>query len=156
MIDDGMMQALPMLKLDEGFRRSAYQDHLGYWTVGYGTMIDERRGGGLTPEEAEFILNRRVAGHARNLSVTLGPTYDDLSPVRKAVLLSMAYQLGLSGTLNFRRMVAALHNKDYDRAAAEMRDSKWFKYDTPKRAARLAAMMELDKVDPYYTGPSND
>ncbi len=39
------------LKNDEGWRPFAYQDHLGFWTLGYGFLIDQRRGNdGLGPQ----------------------------------------------------------------------------------------------------------
>ena len=31
------------LERDEGRVRHAYQDHLGYWTIGVGRLIDARR-----------------------------------------------------------------------------------------------------------------
>ena len=45
------------LLLDEGLRLMPYQDHLGFWTVGVGRLIDPRRGGGLTQAESRLILN---------------------------------------------------------------------------------------------------
>jgi len=41
------------IKRHEGKVLHAYPDHLGYWTIGYGRLIDERRGGGITEAEAE-------------------------------------------------------------------------------------------------------
>lgn len=34
------------LRRDEGEKLYAYQDTLGYWTIGIGRLIDRRRGGG--------------------------------------------------------------------------------------------------------------
>jgi lysozyme len=45
------------LLLDEGLRLMPYQDHLGFWTVGVGRLIDPRRGGGLSAGESRLILN---------------------------------------------------------------------------------------------------
>ena len=36
-----MSSFLEQLMLDEGFRESVYDDHLGYATIGYGTRINE-------------------------------------------------------------------------------------------------------------------
>lgn len=46
---------------DEGYRKSAYQDHLGFWTIGIGTLIDERKGAGITVDEAKYLLRNRLA-----------------------------------------------------------------------------------------------
>ena len=48
------------LKQDEGFKPSAYKDSLGYLTIGYGRMIDERLGGYLSEEEAGFLLENDI------------------------------------------------------------------------------------------------
>lgn len=44
------------LETDEGRVPHAYQDHLGYWTIGVGHLIDKRKGGGLTPDEVDYLL----------------------------------------------------------------------------------------------------
>ena len=42
---------------DEGLRHLPYLDSEGYWTIGVGIMIDERRGGGLTAEEVMEMMS---------------------------------------------------------------------------------------------------
>ena len=39
----------------------------------------------------------------------------------------MSFNLGLTGLRKFKKMKAALDNDDYRTAAAEAKDSKWFK-----------------------------
>ncbi len=41
------------LRRDEGEVLHAYQDSLGYWTIGIGVLIDKRKGGGITKAESE-------------------------------------------------------------------------------------------------------
>jgi lysozyme len=48
------------LRRDEGVDRSAYQDHLGFWTIGVGRLIDRRKGGGLSDEEIDYLLQNDV------------------------------------------------------------------------------------------------
>lgn len=48
------------LRRDEGEVLSAYQDHLGYWTIGVGRLIDKRKGGGLTSEESDYLLGNDI------------------------------------------------------------------------------------------------
>ena len=95
-----------LLLRDEGFRRSAYQDHLGYWTIGIGKLIDARRGGGITREEAFYLLRNEIREKDTALRAFL-PGYDDLDEVRRAVLLSMAFQMGVSGLFGFRNTLKA-------------------------------------------------
>ncbi len=53
----------------------------------------------------------------------------------------MAFQLGVNGVANFKKMIAALIARDYAAAAREMLDSNWAKVQTPARAQRMAEMM---------------
>lgn len=39
------MTLASLLTSDEGRVPHAYQDHLGYWTIGVGHLIDRRKGG---------------------------------------------------------------------------------------------------------------
>ena len=48
------------LRLDEGERLTAYQDHLGYWTIGVGRLIDDRKGGGISPAESTMLLRHDI------------------------------------------------------------------------------------------------
>ena len=47
---------LNLIRKHDGFRASAYRYTRGYLTIGYGRLIDARRGGGITSQEAEFLL----------------------------------------------------------------------------------------------------
>ena len=124
------------LKRHEGRVLHAYPDHLGYWTIGYGRLIDERRGGGITQEEAEYLLSNDIDRVAAALQDQAG--YRKAPAQVKRALLNMAFQLGVRGLLNFRRMWTALEQKDYAMAAEEALDSRWAE-QTPNRAAEVAA-----------------
>lgn len=123
------------LMRDEGFRSKMYLDHLGLPTIGYGTRIEELE---VTREEAERWLDAELDEKEERLRRI--PEYNQLSVVRKNVIRSMAYQMGVVGTKNFRKMWLALAEKRYLLAASEMRDSRWWK--DPKTRARATRMAE--------------
>jgi lysozyme len=126
---------------DEGFRPFAYEDTEGFLTVGVGILIDKRRpGAGLTAEEGVYLLRNRIF-RLDNLLANKFPWYGNLEPARQQVVLCMAYQLGINGVANFKKMVAAIEAGDFVKAADEMLDSKWAR-QTPSRAKRMANMME--------------
>ena len=128
-------QIVADLKRHEGLKLHAYQDHLGYWTIGYGRLIDKARGGGISKDEAEMLLEHdidRVASRLQNeRGFRLAP-----DSVKRA-LVHMGFQLGTAGLLGFRRMWAALERRDYEQAAEEALDSRWAE-QTPNRAAEVA------------------
>lgn len=109
------------IKAKEGFRGSVYQDSLGYWTIGYGTLVDARKGGGITPAEGEYLLSNRL--RIAEQACESMPAYHDLSPARQAVLIEMCFILGADGLREFKRMFSALVRHEYELAGAEILDS---------------------------------
>lgn len=133
----------PLLKAelirDEGFVPHAYQDHLGFWTIGYGRLIDKKRNGGITKEEAETLLENDILNVESELEKRL-IFFKRLSSTHKRVLINMAFNLGVNGLLNFKKMLAALEDGFYEQAAAEALNSKWAK-QVGRRATRLANLI---------------
>jgi lysozyme len=131
---------------EEGAESCAYQDSLGFWTIGVGRLIDSRRGGGLSPDEIEMLLENDIK---RNYEAVLKalPWMEKLSEPRQAVLIEMAFQMGVSGLLQFKRTLGSIEDGQYGEAAVEMLESKWAK-QTPKRAYRMALQMETGEWTP--------
>lgn len=128
------------LKGEEGFSSYAYLDTKGLLTIGHGRLIDKRHGGGLTAEEAEYLLGNDIAKCEVFLAESL-PWAASLVEARQGVLLNMCFQLGPAGLMGFRKMLAACRDARYAEAAEQMRNSKWAT-DTPARCRRLAHQME--------------
>lgn len=137
------MDLKSQLLREEGAESCAYQDSLGYWTIGVGRLIDSRKGGGLSNEEIDMLLENDIK---RNYDAVLAalPWVEKLSDRRQAVLIGMAFQMGLGGLLKFKRMLALAENGQYSEAAIEMLLSKWAQ-QTVKRAYRMALQMEKDE-----------
>jgi len=131
------------LKDDEDFVSHAYQDSLGYWTIGYGTLIDERKGGGIDQEEAEYLLLRRIEKAAAGLKKNL-PWVTSLDQVRYEVLVNMAFNMGLGdashGLLSFTNTLASIKSGRYEEASDRMLKSKWAK-QVGRRAVKLSRQM---------------
>jgi lysozyme len=127
------------LRRDEGERLSAYQDSLGYWTIGIGRLIDARRGGAISQEESALLLTHDLAKIAEQLHSHL-PWTIPLDDARYGVLLNMAFNLGFAGLVKFHNMLTAMQAKDWETAAKEMLNSAWAG-QVGERATRLAAQV---------------
>ena len=128
------------LKHDEGVVPHAYQDSEGYWTIGVGRLIDERKGGLLSPKEIEYLLDNDI----ERVTISLQREwawFNDLNDVRQEVLANMCFNLGLTGLKKFKKMIAALERRDWLDASREMLDSKWAT-QVGNRAIRLSKAME--------------
>lgn len=132
-------QVIERLVKDEGEVLHCYLDSLGYATIGVGILIDERKGGGITREESRYLLRNRIARKTAECENRF-EWWNAIDDVRQGVILCMAFQLGVNGVANFRRMCAALRIRDYITASTEMKDSGWHK-QTPSRCERMAEIM---------------
>ena len=110
------------LRMDEGVIPHAYTDSEGYLTIGCGSLIDRVKGGRLSSDEIEFLLNNDIDRVAYRLSHDF-KWYDDLSDVRQEVLINMAFTLGMDGLKTFKLMLAAIERQDWVDAAREGLDS---------------------------------
>lgn len=135
-----------LLRREEGEKLTVYPDSLGYWTIGTGICVDSRvPGTGLRKEESDFITHNRVNLITSDLSRKY-TWFFPLDSVRRAVVLSMVWQLGsLDGWPNFCNAMAL---RDYATAADHMLDSKVAKTEAPERWQRQAAMMKTGEWNP--------
>ena len=130
------------LRRDEGTKATAYQDHLGFWTIGVGRLIDSRKpGAGLRPDEIDYLLRNDINDRVQALTKALPMLFPKLDEARRGVLVNMAFQLGTAGLLGFKSTLALIAEGRYTEAAEQMLKSKWAT-QTPARAKRLAEQMK--------------
>jgi len=132
-----------LIQFEEGRRHDAYQDSLGYWTNGIGHRYNDTR-----PHDGEYWDDAKIdavfAGdYARahdGIKAAL-PWLDSLDPVRQAYVISMAFQMGVAGVLQFKHTLAALRDQRWNDAAGGVRESLWHR-QTFLRAERCARAFE--------------
>lgn len=127
------------LKTFEGLKLTPYVDTKGNVTIGYGHNLT---GYTITQDEAETLLNDDIDAviAALDAQPTSVICFDCINSVRQQVLVEMAYQLGVGGLLQFRRMLGAVQRKDFNLAADEILASAAAQ-ECPDRFASLAARM---------------
>lgn len=118
----------------------AYQDHLGFWTIGVGHLIDKRRGGGIPKSISRELLNLDVKEKSTQVIESL-PWSVRLDMPRFSALVNMAFQLGVNGLLGFSKMLLHLQHGRWQEAHDAALDSKWAREDTPGRAKRIAKQL---------------
>ena len=138
-----MSNITSLLQYEEGFREKPYLCSEGYPTVGTGIRIGPK---GADLKNYEFTVPREV--DAVWLQSILNSTMKDmlsneriakamnvLDEARTAVLVSMAYQMGVYGLAQFKNTLYLVETKQFEEAAKAMLDSKWAR-QTPNRAQR--------------------
>ncbi|GEK09159.1 glycoside hydrolase family protein [Pseudoalteromonas sp. SCSIO 43201] len=130
-----VMNTVEQIKKHEGFRQFPYLCTAGKLTIGYGRNLDDS---GINEDEAESLLASDVENAKAAVSRRINTQH--CNEARIAVLVNMAFNLGVTGLLNFRRMLQAVEKGDFETAALEMLDSRWAK-QVPIRAQELAQQM---------------
>lgn len=137
---------------EEGRRSIAYPDSRGIPTIGIGhkdvTLLIGVTTWSDTQIDSTFDADYTTAAR----SITLGlRAFAGLDVVRQAVLVSMAFQMGAVGTLQFHHMVAAVIAQRWVDAAQAMLSSDWHT-QTPERCERAATMMRTGLWPDKFNG----
>lgn len=120
---------------NEGYREFMYKCPGDKWTIGFGLNLEA----GLPKDEAREILKMRLEKLQAQIRMKMPFVYD--IPIKiEEVLVEIAYQLGFDGLRKFKKALAALEAKDYNKAADEFLDSRWHK-QTPQRCEELAEIV---------------
>jgi len=129
------METLKLIIGHEGFRNKPYKDTRGILTFGHGLTY-------ITREESIVIVKNRISSIKKKLWNF--EWYTRLNLCRKSVIISMVYQLGFSGVMNFKKTIKYLKKCDYEKASIEMLDSAWA-LQTPNRASEMSEIMRGGK-----------
>lgn len=123
----------------EGSRAFPYEDSVGKLTIGVGRNLDDV---GLSEDEIQFLLQNdldKALTDAKSF-----PWFADLDDVRKLVVVDMIFNLGKPRFSSFVRTIAAIEAQQWQAAAMQMQDSKWFR-QVGRRAQRLVQAMASGK-----------
>src|SRR5690554_5970477 len=128
---------------DEGDVPYAYQDSLGYWTIGVGFLIDRRKGGRLPDAVRDFWLDYEITEKRKELERRI-PWITTLDQARQDCLLNMTFNLGVEGLLSFKNTLSLVQSGQYEKASVEMLKSRWAT-QVGNRAKRLSEQMRTGK-----------
>jgi|TARA_R110000751_G_scaffold31805_4_gene80496 lysozyme len=130
------------LTFDEGCINKIYLDHLGYPTFGIGHLVletDPEHGKEVGTPVSEERIKECFENDIENVFNDLDrniPWWRDLPKDLILVIANMSFNLGITRLLKFKNFLKAMEDKDWDKAAVEMIDSRWAIQVGP-RAVRL-------------------
>ena len=134
---------------DEGVKYEIYKCSEGYPTGGIGHLITEWDEEYYEQPIGTKIPNEQVDDwFAKDIQVTLKDCkiifveFDSLPKEAQLVIANMCFQLGRPRLSKFKNFIAAVKDQDWDRAADEMKDSRWYK-QTTARAERLISRIQV-------------
>ena len=132
-----------MLKDHEGFSLSMYKDSEGIPTIGIGFNLQkpgakeriealgysyksiisgEQK---ISHQAASMLFKEDVATARKDISSVI-PELNSHPQIVQNVLTDMMFNMGINRFSGFENMILALNQKDYNKAADEMENSKWY------------------------------
>ena len=134
------------LKIDEGCVYEIYNDHLGYPTFGIGHLVRESDPENGSPLGTEVSEDRVIEAFDADVEIvlsdcsTLYPDFEDLPEEAQQIIANMMFNLGRPRLSKFVGMKRGVDVKDWNSAADEMVDSRWYR-QVGARADRLVNRM---------------
>ena len=134
------------LEIDEGVVHEIYLDHLGYPTFGIGHLVTESDPENGLEVGTAISPDRCVEAFKSDIEIVLSdcnilyPDFEDLPEEAQQIIANMMFNLGRPRLSKFVGMKRGVDARDWDAAADEMVDSRWYKQVT-NRANRLVERM---------------
>lgn len=125
-----------LLELHEDRRKFPYVDTVGKISIGIGHNLTDL---GLSDSQIDAIFERDLSS-AMETCNRLFPHFNSMDPVRRMVLMDMAFNMGFKTFSGFFNTIGYINEGRWAEAAANMLRSKWAK-QVGQRAKRLAEMM---------------
>ena len=141
-----LQQLREELTEDEGCKYEIYLDHLGYPTFGIGHLVRDD-----DPEHGEEVgtsvsEDRVIEAFESDIETVLSDCnklysdFEDLPEEAQLIIANMMFNLGYPRLSAFKGMKRGVDSRDWNTAADEMVDSRWYKQVT-NRAERLVGRM---------------
>ena len=134
------------IKYDEGSVNEIYLDHLGLATFGIGHLVtewDEEYGWEVGTPVSEDRCNEVFDSDIQIVLADCEQLYSDFNELPEEVqriIANMMFNMGRPRLSKFKGMKAGVDARDWDKAADEMVDSRWYRQVT-NRAERLVERM---------------
>jgi lysozyme len=112
MSPNGRASLQKMLIRQEGLRLKPYRDSRGFETIGYGHNLSAN---GISASIASEILLEDTLETIHQLNLKL-PWYSELNEARQSALISICFNLGINGLLEFHQTLDALKNNNWQLA----------------------------------------
>ena len=134
------------LELDEGCKYEIYLDHLGYPTFGIGHLVTDddpeygwEVGASIDTVRVHEAFESDIEGVLSDCS-KLYSDFGDLPEEAQRVIANMMFNMGLTRLSKFKGMKRGVDSQNWNLAADEMVDSRWYRQVT-NRANRLVERM---------------
>lgn len=128
------------LETDELRSKKIYTDTVGKVSGGIGRNLTDR---GFSDDEIDLMYANDIKMAERDAR-SLVPGFDRLDDVRQEIVVNLSFNMGYNRLSGFKKFLAAINSSDFNEAADELKDSKWYG-QVGQRAVRLVNAMRSGK-----------
>lgn len=132
----------PYLDCCGKFWRECACQEKGKLSIGVGRNLDDA---GLSADESITLRGNDIA-KATTYAQSVFPWFSALSDARRGVVISLIFNLGSGGILEFKNFLKAMEGGDWVAARKELLDSHWAS-EVGDRAEELAKMVYTGTYD---------
>ena len=136
------------LERDEGVKYEVYLDHLGYPTFGIGHLItdnDPESGASVGTEVSDDRVQEAFETDVETVlsdCERLYVQFEHLPEEVQLIIANMMFNMGYPRLSKFKGMKRGVDARDWNAAADEMVDSRWYD-QVPNRAERIVERMRV-------------
>tara|TARA_E500000081_G_C5972545_1_gene278773 strand:+ start:119 stop:586 length:468 start_codon:yes stop_codon:yes gene_type:complete len=141
-----IQQLRKQLEIDEGVKYDIYLDHLGLPTFGIGHLVTK-----TDPESGQAVgtpISKERVAECFDMDVQsvindcnkLYEDFEDLPEEVQQIIANMMFNMGYTRLSKFKGMKRGVDSLNWNQAADEMVDSRWYRQVT-NRANRLVERM---------------
>ena len=141
-----IQQLREQLEIDEGVKYDIYLDHLGLPTFGIGHLVTK-----TDPESGQAVgtpISKERVAECFDMDVQsvindcnkLYEDFENLPEEVQQIIANMMFNMGYTRLSKFKGMKRGVDSKDWNQAADEMVDCRWYRQVT-NRANRLVERM---------------
>ena len=134
------------LEIDEGVKYEIYLDHLGLPTFGIGHLVTKSDAEFGEPVGTPVDKDRCIEAFNQDLETVMSDChklytdFDSLPEEAQLIIANMMFNMGRPRLSKFKGMKRGVDARNWNQAADEMVDSRWYKQVT-NRADRLVERM---------------
>jgi lysozyme len=151
----------------EGIQLAAYEDTLGYRTIGYGHNMEKvgskelflRLGlswkdlytgkSYLTLAQAEKIYLADYAVAVKDAMIVF-KSFKDQPEIIQRIMVDLSFNMGRTKLSKFYATIEALNNKDYKQAAKQLLNSRWYG-QVGRRSKEIIAVLKNPCLEAYQS-----
>ncbi len=144
------------LDQDEGCIYEVYLDHLGYPTFGIGHLItnrDREYGWSVGTDVAEDRVQEVFEEDVKTVLSDCKKLYndfDELPEEAQLIIANMMFNMGYTRLSKFKGMKRGVDSRNWEEAAVEMVDSRWYTQVTNRAERLVQRMIKVRTVDVIF------